>query len=197
MNGFEASFSTRHRPRRYLYAGAKSSGRYAMRGKTKEDVGREAFLERMWAWKERYGGVILVHSFSGWASRRDWTPHALYAGRRLVEGGSQAVRRAVWARARPTAANVSSTGTPVESDDALSDLEVDREDRPGKALHARLRTEGRRQRSQIATVRPETIFADVAVAVHPDDARFTHLHGKHRPHPADRALDTRYHRRGW
>lgn len=56
---------------------------------------------------------------------------------------------------------------------------MDREERPGK-LYTLAYELGDGGALQIATVRPETIFADVAVAVHPDDARFTHLHGKKR-----------------
>ncbi len=173
MNGFEALFQpgTDH-------AGISTQVQVerALRdeGKTKEDLGREAFLEQMWAWKERYGGVILAQ-LQRLGVSADWSRTRFT----LDEGLSRAVRKQfveLYARGLVYRGERIVNWDPV-SQTTLSDLEVDREDRLGKlyTLAYELRDGGA---LHIATVRPETIFADVAVAVHPDDARFSHLHGK-------------------
>ncbi len=173
MNGFEALFQpgTDH-------AGISTQVQVerALRGegKTKEDLGREAFLEQMWRWKERYGGIIL-EQLQRLGVSADWTRTRFT----LDEGLSQAVRKQfveLYHQGLVYRGERIVNWDPV-SQTTLSDLEVDREDRPGKlyTLAYELRGGGA---LQIATVRPETIFADVALAVHPDDERFTHLHGK-------------------
>ena len=173
MNGFEALFqpgtdhagiSTQVQVERALRA----------EGKTKEDLGREAFLERMWAWKDRYGGIILSQ-LQRLGISADWSRTRFT----LDEGLSKAVRKQfveLYHRGLVYRGERIVNWDP-ESKTTLSDLEVDREDRPGKlyTLSYELESGGA---LQIATVRPETIFADVALAVHPDDARFAHLHGQ-------------------
>ena len=128
----------------------------------------------MWAWKERYGGIILGQ-LQRLGISADWTRTRFT----LDEGLSKAVRKQfveLYHRGLVYRGERIVNWDP-ESRTTLSDLEVDREDRPGKmyTLAYALETGGS---IHIATVRPETIFADVAVAVHPDDARFTHLHGQ-------------------
>ena len=173
MNGFEALFqpgtdhagiSTQVQVERVLRA----------EGKTKECLGREAFLERMWAWKDRYGGVIL-EQLQRLGISADWSRTRFT----LDDGLSKAVRKQfveLYHQGLVYRGERIVNWDP-ESQTTLSDLEVDREDRPGKlyTLSYELESGGA---LQIATVRPETIFADVALAVHPDDARFTHLHGR-------------------
>lgn len=173
MNGFEALFqpgtdhagiSTQVQVERALRA----------EGLSKEDLGREAFLEKMWAWKERYGDIILGQ-LQRLGISADWTRTRFT----LDEGLSRAVRKQfveLYHRGLVYRGERIVNWDP-ESRTTLSDLEVDREDRPGKmyTLAYELSDGGA---IQIATVRPETIFADVAVAVHPDDARFAHLHGQ-------------------
>ena len=173
MNGFEALFqpgtdhagiSTQVQVERALRA----------EGKTKEDLGREAFLERMWAWKERYGGIILAQ-LQRLGISADWSRTRFT----LDEGLSKAVRKQfveLYHRGLVYRGERIVNWDP-ESKTTLSDLEVDREDRPGKLYTLSYELEGGGA-LQIATVRPETIFADVALAVHPDDARFAHLHGQ-------------------
>ena len=173
MNGFEALFqpgtdhagiSTQVQVERALRA----------EGKTKENLGREAFLERMWAWKDRYGGIILSQ-LQRLGISADWSRTRFT----LDDGLSQAVRKQfveLYHRGLVYRGERIVNWDP-ESKTTLSDLEVDREDRPGKlyTLSYELENGGA---LQIATVRPETIFADMALAVHPDDTRFTHLHGQ-------------------
>lgn len=173
MNGFEALFqpgtdhagiSTQVQVERALRA----------EGKTKEDLGREAFLERMWRWKEQYGGIILSQ-LQRLGISADWTRIRFT----LDEGLSKAVRKQfveLYHRGLIYRGERIVNWDP-ESQTTLSDLEVDREDRPGELYTLAYELEGGGA-LQIATVRPETIFADVALAVHPDDVRFTHLHGQ-------------------
>lgn len=143
-------------------------------GLTKHDLGREAFLARMWAWKERYGGIILGQ-LQRLGISADWTRTRFT----MDEGLSRAVRKQfveLYHRGLIYRGERIVNWDPV-SQTTLSDLEVDREERPGKLYTLRYALEGGGA-LEIATVRPETIFADVALAVHPEDERFTHLHGK-------------------
>lgn len=143
-------------------------------GKTKEDLGREAFLARMWAWKARYGDIILGQ-LQRLGISADWTRTRFT----MDEGLSKAVRKQfveLYHRGLIYRGERIVNWDP-ESQTTLSDLEVDREERPGKmyTLAYDLEDGGT---IEIATVRPETIFADSAIAVHPDDARFVPLHGR-------------------
>ena len=142
-------------------------------GLIKYDLGREAFLERVWAWKERYGGVILGQ-LQRLGVSADWTRTRFT----MDEGLSRAVRKQfvelyhqglVYRGERIVNWDPASQTT-------LSELEVDREERQGKLYTLAYKLEGGGT-IQIATVRPETIFADQAVAVHPDDERFENLVG--------------------
>jgi valyl-tRNA synthetase len=143
-------------------------------GVSKHDLGREKFLARMWAWKERYGGVILGQ-LQRLGVSADWTRTRFT----MDEGLSRAVRKQfveLYHQGRIYRGERIVNWDPV-SQTTLSELEVDREERPGKlyTLAYALEAGGH---IAIATVRPETIFADVAVAVHPDDERYRALVGK-------------------
>jgi len=146
-------------------------------GTDRHTLGREAFLERVWAWKERYGGIIL-EQLQRLGVSADWTRTRFT----LDEGLSRAVRKQfvdlyhqgrVFRGERIVHWDPSSRTT-------LSDLEVDREERAGHLYRLAYAIEGDAGGAslEIATVRPETIFADQAVAVHPDDPRFAHLVGR-------------------
>jgi valyl-tRNA synthetase len=143
-------------------------------GKAKHDLGRERFLERVWAWKETYGDIILGQ-LQRLGVSADWTRTRFT----MDEGLSKAVRLQfvtlyhaglVYRGERIVNWDPSSQTT-------LSDLEIDREERPGKLYTLAYPLEDGGE-IRIATVRPETIFADVAIAVHPEDERFSHLVGK-------------------
>ncbi|MFN2323608.1 MAG: valine--tRNA ligase [Trueperaceae bacterium] len=174
MQGFEALFqpgtdhagiSTQVQVERALRA----------EGLDRHRLGREAFLERVWAWKERYGGIIL-EQLQRLGISADWTRTRFT----LDEGLSKAVRKqfvelfhrgAVYRGERIVNWDPASQTT-------LSDLEVEREERTGKLYRLRYAGEDGGDAIEIATVRPETIFADQAVAVHPEDERFAHLVGR-------------------
>ncbi|MDZ7705719.1 MAG: valine--tRNA ligase [Trueperaceae bacterium] len=143
-------------------------------GKTKDDLGREAFLERVWQWKQKYGDII-VRQLQRLGVSADWSRSRFT----MDEGLSRAVRKQfveLYHQGRIYQGERIVNWDPV-SQTTLSDLEVDREQRPGKLYTIAYDLEGGGS-IQIATVRPETIFADQAIAVHPDDERFKDVVGK-------------------
>jgi valyl-tRNA synthetase len=155
-------------------------------GVTRHDLGRDKFIERVWQWKEQSGGRIaeqlkIIGCSADWErSRFTMDPEMSGAVReafvRLYEEGLiyRATRLVNW---------------DVESQTVLSDLEVEIEENVQGELYefaypvidadpAAGATE-----LVIATTRPETMLGDTAVAVHPDDPRYKHLHGKKLKHP--------------
>ena len=145
----------------------------AQEGRTREEVGREAFLERIWAYKERYGGEIL-NQLRRMGASCDWERERFT----LDDGLSTAVRdvfielheQGLIYRG-PRLVNWS-PGLQT----AVSDLEVEHAEEPGKMYHFRYPLQGGGH-IPVATTRPETILGDTAVAVHPEDERYQHLIG--------------------
>jgi valyl-tRNA synthetase len=150
-------------------------------GLTRQDLGREKFIERVWAWKEESGGRILQQLREMGASC-DWSrtkftmdPDMVRAVReafvRLYEKGLiyRDTRLVNW---------------DVESQTVLSDLEVEQEENVEGTLFdfAYPLADGGGE-VVVSTTRPETMLGDTAVAVHPDDGRYRHLHGKYVRHP--------------
>ncbi len=143
-------------------------------GTSRFELGRARFLERVWQWREKYGGVIIeqlqrLGISASWDRTRFTMDEGLSAAVRLQfvklfsEGKVYRKERIVnW--------------DPV-SQTVLSDLEVDREDRQTILFELAYELEGGGD-VRIATARPETIFADTAVAVHPDDERYAGVIGK-------------------
>jgi valyl-tRNA synthetase len=143
-------------------------------GKTKYDLGREKFLERVWQWKEQYGGII-IEQLQRLGASADWSRLRFT----MDEGLSKAVRKQFVELYKKGLVYRSERiiNWDAASQTVLSELEVDREDRPGKLYILAYKLEDGSSIT-IATVRPETIFADVAIAVNPKDERFTSLVGK-------------------
>ena len=151
--------------------------------KTKNDLGREEFLKRVWAWKEKHGGII-INQLKKLGCSCDWTRERftmdpeysrcvqkvfvelykkglIYRGKRMVN----------WCPVSQT---------------ALSDEEVEMKPQKGFMYHFKVQVaEEPDTWLTIATTRPETIPGDTAVAVNPKDPRYAHLIGKHiiRPLP--------------
>ena len=143
-------------------------------GVSRHDLGRERFLERVWAWKEEVGGII-IGQLQRLGISADWSRLRFT----MDEGLSRAVRKQfveLYHQGFVYRGERIVNWDP-ESQTTLSELEVDREERPGTLYTLGYDLEGGGQLA-IATVRPETIFADVAVAVHPDDERFAELVGR-------------------
>ena len=143
-------------------------------GKTRHDLGREEFLKRVWQWKEESGGTIL-RQLKRLGASADWSREAFT----MDEARSWAVRYAFCryhheglAYRAPRLVNWCP-----RCETTLSDLEVETEPTPGKLYTLRYEAEGGGH-IEIATVRPETVFADQAIAVHPEDERYQAFIGK-------------------
>lgn len=148
----------------------------AEEGKTRHDIGREAMTERLWAWKQEYGNTILTQLRKLGASC-DWDRTAftmdddyaeavrdvfvhlykkglIYRGQRIIN----------WCPRCHT---------------ALSDEEAEHQEKNGKLYHFRYHFKNDPEQSiTVATTRPETYLGDTAVAVHPEDPRYTKLIGE-------------------
>ena len=145
-------------------------------GTSREEIGRERFLEETWKWKEEHGGRI-VEQIRRLGASCDWDRERFT----MDNGLSRAVREAFvhlyekgliyrgprlinWSPALQT---------------AVSDLEVEHEEEQGKLYYFKYRlADHPEQYIPVATTRPETILADTAVAVHPDDERFQEFVGR-------------------
>ena len=144
-------------------------------GLTRYDLGRDKFLERVWAWKEQYGDRIVEQQKSMGVSC-DWSRSRFT----MDETCAKAVRE--------TFCELYDKGLIYKGSriinwcphcrTALSDAEVEYKDMPGHFWHIRYPIEGSDEEFIIATTRPETMLGDSGVAVHPDDERYKHLVGR-------------------
>ena len=148
----------------------------AKEGLKREQIGREEFLRRTWAWKEKFGGVI-THQIRRLGASCDWERERFT----LDAGLSRAVREAFvrlyekgliyrgprlinWSPGLKT---------------AVSDLEVEYSEEPGKLYYFKyILSDGQGEYIPVATTRPETILGDTAVAVHPKDPRYQQYIGR-------------------
>ncbi len=148
----------------------------AAEGKNRRDIGREAFVARVWDWKQHYGGVILKQMKRLGASV-DWSREYFTMDERM----SRAVREAF---VRLYEEGLIYRGKYIVNwcprcATAVSDLEVVHEETPGKIYEIRYPIVGAKDEYIIvATTRPETMLGDTAVAVNSGDERYRHLHGK-------------------
>ena len=144
-------------------------------GKTRHDVGREEFLRRTWAWKERYGSRIL-QQLKRLGASLDWDRERFT----MDEGCSKAVREVfvrLYEKGWIYRGNYIVNWCP-ECSTTLSDIEVEHQEGAGKLYHIKYQLSDGSGYLQIATTRPETMLGDTAVAVHPEDERYSHLIGK-------------------
>ena len=144
-------------------------------GITKEEIGREAFLERAWAWKEKYGGRI-VEQLKKLGSSCDWERERFT----LDEGCSKAVREVF---VRLYEKGLIYRGERIinwcpHCKTSISDAEVEFEEKDGFFWHIRYPYADGSGYIELATTRPETMLGDTAVAVHPDDDRYRDKVGK-------------------
>ena len=147
----------------------------AKEGKKRRDLGREAFIERVWEWKRHYGGAILDQMKRLGASV-DWDREYFT----MDENLSRAVRE-VFVRLHEE--GLIYRGKYIVNwcprcETAISDLEVKHEDVSGKLYEIRYPVIGTKEFITVATTRPETMLGDTAVAVNEKDERYIHLHGK-------------------
>lgn len=153
----------------------KVEKKLAEEGLTKEDLGREKFIEETWRWKEKHGGIITSQLRKLGASL-DWDRERFT----MDEGLSQAVRD-IFVR-------LYNDGLIYQGEymvnwcprcgTALADDEVEFEDQAGGFWHVRYQIKDSDDYLIIATTRPETMLGDVAIAVHPDDERYKKYVGK-------------------
>ncbi len=144
-------------------------------GKTRYDLGREKFLERVWDWKNLYGNRI-INQLKKIGSSCDWDRERFT----MDEGCSKAVREVF--------VNLYNKGLIYQGSriinwcphciTALSDAEVEHAEQAGHFWHIKYQVKGSDEFVIIATTRPETLFGDTAVAVNPEDERYSHLVGK-------------------
>ncbi len=144
-------------------------------GTTKEELGREEFLRRAWAWKEQYGGKI-VEQLKKLGCSCDWSRLAFT----MDEKCSRAVREAFF---RLYDAGLIYRGSRIinwcpDCKTALSDEEVAWSEDAGHFWYFKYPVEGSDEFLTIATTRPETMLGDTAVAVNPADGRYSALVGK-------------------
>ena len=144
-------------------------------GLTKDDIGREKFLERAWAWKDKFGGRI-VSQLKKMGSSCDWDRERFT----MDEGCNKAVKEVF--------VNLYNKGLIYRGEriinwcphclTSISDAEVEYEDQKGHFWHLRYAFADGSGYINLATTRPETLLGDTAVAVNPNDERYKDLVGK-------------------
>jgi valyl-tRNA synthetase len=144
-------------------------------GKTKHDLGREKFVERVWEWKEESGGQI-ARQLRRLGGSVDWSRDRFT----MDEGCSDAVREAFVSLYNDGLIYRGKRLVNWDPDlhTALSDIEVLSADEPGHLWHFRYPLASGDGHLVVATTRPETMLGDSAVAVHPEDERYKHLVGQ-------------------
>ena len=144
-------------------------------GVTKEDIGREKFLERAWDWKRQYGGRI-VEQLKKLGSSCDWTRERFT----MDEGCSEAVQTVfmqLYEKGLIYRGERIINWCP-HCKTSISDVEVEYEDQQGSFWHLRYPFKDGSGWLNLATTRPETLLGDTAVAVNPEDERYKDLVGK-------------------
>ncbi|MDX1705992.1 valine--tRNA ligase [Pseudidiomarina sp.] len=154
----------------------------AAQGVTRQELGREAFIDKVWDWKAESGGTI-TQQMRRLGDSVDWERERFT----MDEGLSQAVKE-VFVRLHKE--NLIYRGKRLVNWDpklqtAISDLEVENKEQQGQIWHLRYpladgaRTADGKDHLVVATTRPETMLGDICVAVHPEDERYSSLIGKY------------------
>jgi valyl-tRNA synthetase len=148
----------------------------ASKGTNRHEVGREKFIELVWEWKKKYGGMI-INQLKRLGSSCDWSRERFT----MDEGLSRAVRHVF--------VELFHQGLIYRGDyiinwcprchTALADLEVEHEETESSLYYIRYPFVGREGYVIVATTRPETLLGDTAVAVNPEDERYMNLSGTH------------------
>ena len=144
-------------------------------GISKEDIGRDGFLERAWAWKEKYGGTIL-NQLRKMGVSCDWSRVSFTMDEHLTK----AVKKVF--------VDLYNKGLIYKGErminwcpkclTSISDAEVEYEEEAGHLWHIRYDAPDKSYSIIVATTRPETMLGDTAIAVHPDDERYKDIVGK-------------------
>jgi valyl-tRNA synthetase len=144
-------------------------------GPTRQQMGREAFTERVWAWKQQYGSAI-TEQMKRLGVSVDWSREYFTMDDRLSVAVKEAFVRLYEQGLIYRGAYIVNWDPQLQT--AVSDLEVDSEDRLGSIYSVRYDLADGTGSITIATTRPETMLGDTAVAVNPHDERYTALVGK-------------------
>ena len=145
------------------------------KGIEREAIGREAFIEHCWDWKKQYGNTI-TQQIRKLGASCDWERERFT----MDEGCSKAVREAfvsLYEQGLIYQGNYIVNWCP-HCQTTISDIEVEHEENQGKLYYLNYPLEDGTGKLTIATTRPETMFGDTAVAVHPEDERFKDFIGK-------------------
>lgn len=145
-------------------------------GLTKDMLGRDGFLERAWAWRDKYGSRI-VSQLKKMGSSCDWERERFT----MDEGCSEAVKEVfvrLYNEGLIYRGNRMVNWCP-HCHTSISDAEVEYEEKDGHFWHLLYTVKETGEQLELATTRPETMLGDTAVAVNPDDERYKHLHGCH------------------
>jgi valyl-tRNA synthetase len=144
-------------------------------GKSRQDLGRAAFVARIWEWKEKYGHRINEQQ-ADLGSSLDWSRERFtldpHSSRAVVEAFVSLHAQGLLYRAQRLINWCPDCRT------AISDLEVEHEETTGSIWEIRYPVKGEDRSLVVATTRPETMLGDTAVAVHPEDPRYRDLIGK-------------------
>jgi valyl-tRNA synthetase len=147
----------------------------ASEGTSRKELGREAFVQRVWCWRKLYGGAILEQMKRLGASV-DWQREYFTMDDRLSVAVKEAFVRLYEQGLIYRGAYIVNWDPSIQT--AVSDLEVEHEERVGKLYHIRYPLADGSGHITVATTRPETMLGDTAVAVNPTDERYTALIGK-------------------
>ncbi|RZB40421.1 tRNA-synt 1 domain containing protein [Asbolus verrucosus] len=170
--------------------------------KTRHDIGRDDFVNKVWQWKEEKGDRI-YHQLKKLGSSFDWSRAQFTMNPRLSKAVTEAFVRLHEEGLIYRSNRLVNWSCTLKS--AISDIEVDKIELPGRTFLSvpgysekiefgvlvsfTYPVEGSDEKIVVATTRIETMLGDTAVAVHPEDERYKHLHGKFVKHPfCDRKL---------
>ncbi len=145
------------------------------KGLTKKELGREKFMDEAWAWRDTYGRRI-VEQMQQLGSSCDWERERFT----MDEGCNKAVTEVfvrLYEKGLIYRGNRIINWCP-DCKTSLSDAEVEHEEKMGNFWHVKYPIKDEDLYIEVATTRPETILGDTAVAVHPEDERYSHLVGK-------------------
>jgi valyl-tRNA synthetase len=147
----------------------------AEKGLTREKVGREEFLRIAWDWKTKYGGVI-TRQLKKLGASLDWSRERFT----MDPGFTRAVKHVFVSLYKEGLIyrDYYLVNRCPRCSTVLSDIEVEHKELHGKLWYIKYPVEGSDEAIVVATTRPETMLGDTAVAVHPEDDRYRHLHDK-------------------
>ena len=145
-------------------------------GLSKQDIGRDGFMERAWAWKEKYGGRIVrqqrrLGASCDWSRERFTMDEGL--NKAVVEVFLRLYKKGLIYRGSRMVNWCPHCNT------SISDAEVEYESQNGSFWHLLYTVKETGEQLELATTRPETMLGDTAVAINEEDPRYKHLHGCH------------------